>query len=92
MFKWLSGGEAAEVDTALADNFVLETTSGAGARRSAKRGEQGPDPEKLQQRFLQRVYRETRPLKLNIFRRASLANSFKFSCSSSVSRRTWSSS
>jgi tetratricopeptide (TPR) repeat protein len=78
MFKWLSGGEASQVGTALADNFVLDTASGPGARRSAKHGPQAPDLEKVQQRFLQRVDRETRPLKLNIFRRASLANSFKW--------------
>ena len=77
MFKWLSGREAAQVGTALADDFVLQTASGPGARQQQKRT-QGEEPQKFLQKFLQRVDRETRPLKLNILRRATLANSFKW--------------
>ena len=77
MFKWLSGREAAEVGTALADDFILQTASGPGARQRQKRT-QGQEPQQFLQKFLQRVDRETRPLKLNILRRATLANSFKW--------------
>jgi hypothetical protein len=34
--------------------------------------------QKLLERFLQRVDRETRPLQLNLFKRAKLANTFKW--------------
>ena len=78
MFKWLSGGEAAQVGASLADDFVLHTESGSGAHQRKNRGTQGQELQKFLQRFLQRVDHETRPLKLNIFKRASLANSFKW--------------
>jgi tetratricopeptide (TPR) repeat protein len=77
MFKWLSGREAAEVGTALADDFILQTAAGPGARQHPKRAH-GQEPQQFLQKFLQRVDRETRPLKLNILRRATLANSFKW--------------
>jgi tetratricopeptide (TPR) repeat protein len=78
MFNWLSGREAAQVGAALADDFVLQTESGRGARQREKPRTQGQELQKFLQNFLQRVDRETRPLKLNIFRRATLANSFKW--------------
>jgi tetratricopeptide (TPR) repeat protein len=77
MFKWLSGREAAQVGMALADDFVLQTASGPSARQRQKRT-QGAELQAYLQKFLQRVDRETRPLKLNIFRRATLANAFKW--------------
>jgi tetratricopeptide (TPR) repeat protein len=78
MFKWLSGGQAAQVGTALADDFILHSESGADARRREGHGSQRQDLQRFLQKFLQRVDRETSALKLNIFRRASLANSFKW--------------
>jgi Flp pilus assembly protein TadD len=77
MFKWLSGRDATEVGTALADDFILQTASEPGARQRQKRT-QGQELQQVLQKFLQRVDRETRPLKLNILRRATLANSFKW--------------
>ena len=77
MFKWLSGREAAEVGTALADDFILQTASGPGTRQRQKRT-QDQGLQQFLQKFLQRVDQETRPLKLNILRRATLANSFKW--------------
>jgi tetratricopeptide (TPR) repeat protein len=77
MFKWFSGREAAEVGTALADDFIVQTASAPGARQRQKRT-QGQEPQQFLQKFLQRVDQETRPLKLNILRRATLANSFKW--------------
>jgi tetratricopeptide (TPR) repeat protein len=78
MFKWLSGRDCTAVGTALADDFVLQTASGAIARHGGRRGTRGQELQKFLQKFLQRVDREARPLKLNIFRRATLANSFKW--------------
>ena len=78
MFKWLSGGQASQVGTALADDFILHSESRSDARRRDGHGSQRQDLERFLQKFLQRVDRETSALKLNVFRRASLANSFKW--------------
>ena len=78
MFKWLSGGEAAQVGVALADDFILHSESGSGARRREGRSSPNQDLQKFLQKFLQRVDRQTSALKLNVFRSASLANSFKW--------------
>jgi tetratricopeptide (TPR) repeat protein len=76
LLNWLNAREATEVGTALADDFVLHNTSGTpGARGPAPEGKQ---LQKFLQRFLQRVDQETRSLKLNVFKRAKLANSFKW--------------
>jgi tetratricopeptide (TPR) repeat protein len=67
LLNWLNAREATAVGTALADDFVLqEVKTGAN------------EVQKLLQRFLQRVDREARPLRLNMFKRAKLANSFKW--------------
>ena len=81
LLKLLDTREAAEVGVALADNFISRTAPSrpAGARR-------GPIPPPPQGRVLQRVLekfllhvdREARPLRLNILRKARLANSFKW--------------
>src|SRR5580658_7316852 len=78
MLKWLDAREATNVGTALADDFVLHTASESATRRGDKRAPQGQELQKFLQKFLQRVDREAQPLKLNIFRRAKLANSFKW--------------
>ncbi len=61
MFKWLGGGEAAEVGTALADDFVLQSRfrTGCAARRE-KRGTQLQGAAEFLQKFLLRVDHETR--------------------------------
>jgi tetratricopeptide (TPR) repeat protein len=70
---WLKGLNtrgAAEVGSSLADQFI--TAAAAPANR--KRGQQG-----LQlQTFLAQVDREALPTQLGVFRRAKLANSFKW--------------
>lgn len=79
LLKWLDAREAAEVGNALADDFVLQT--GRGSSSTARRnGPAGPtkDLQKFLQRFLQRVDADARPLRLNVFKRAKLANSFKW--------------
>jgi tetratricopeptide (TPR) repeat protein len=65
LLKWFNAREATEVGTALADDFVL-------ASRSS-----GPQGQELQ-KLLRRVDREAGPLKLNLIKRAALANSFKW--------------
>src|SRR5258708_9368783 len=77
LFKWLNAGEATEVGTALADDFVLHSDS-AGIRKVDKPHAPGHELQKFLQKFLQRVDRDARPLKLNLFKRAKLANSFKW--------------
>jgi tetratricopeptide (TPR) repeat protein len=77
LLKWLTSGEANVVGTALADDVVVQTGSG-GSGRLGRSATQERDLQKFLQKFLQRVDRETRPLRLNVFKRASLANSFKW--------------
>jgi len=76
MLNWLNSREATEAGVALADDFVLQTAgASSGARQKAPAGKQ---LEKFMQRFLQGVDRTARPLQLNVFKRAKLANSFKW--------------
>jgi tetratricopeptide (TPR) repeat protein len=72
LLKLLNAGKATQVGLALADAFVLER-----ARMPARARAELESPRVLQ-RFLQRVEREARPLRLNILKRATLANSFKW--------------
>jgi tetratricopeptide (TPR) repeat protein len=77
LLKWLNAREANEVGAALADDFVLQSASSGscGPRRQETRlGRQGQELQEL----LRRVDREARPLKLNLVKRAALANSFKW--------------
>ncbi|MBV8144473.1 MAG: sulfotransferase [Gammaproteobacteria bacterium] len=79
MLKWLNATEAAQVGTALADDVVLQTPLGSAVRdQGASSALREKDLQKFLQRFLQRVDRDARPLQLNFFRRAKLANSFKW--------------
>jgi tetratricopeptide (TPR) repeat protein len=80
LLNWLNAREATEVGTALADDVVLQTASAPAAKRhkDAKPGARENDLQKFLRTFLQRVDREARPLKLNLFKRAKLANSFKW--------------
>jgi len=77
LFKWLDAREATAAGEALADDFYLQSASKLPRARA---GQAGPEPElqKFLQRFLQRVDQAAQPLKLNVFKRAKLANSFKW--------------
>ncbi len=75
MLSWLRAREATDAGIALADDFVVQT---AGASSGAHPKAAGNQLHRLMERFLQRVDREARPLKLNVFKRAKLANSFKW--------------
>jgi tetratricopeptide (TPR) repeat protein len=81
LLKWLNASDATEVGTGLAD-FVLQSDSGsAGIRRKADKPQaqaQAQELQKFLQKFFQRVDHEVRPLKLNLLKRAKLANSFKW--------------
>jgi tetratricopeptide (TPR) repeat protein len=78
LFKWLDASEAAQTGTALADNFYLQASESPRALRRESSGPREPDLQKFLQRFLQQVDSEARPLQLNFFQRAKLANSFRW--------------
>ncbi len=73
-FKDLKTRKAAEVGISLADNIVASLAEQAGRKRKKAGG--GEDVQL--QRFLAQVDLEARPLQLGIFRRAKLANTFKW--------------
>jgi tetratricopeptide (TPR) repeat protein len=79
LLKWLDARRATEVGVELADGVELRAPAD-NARASQPNGA-SLQQQKLQgflQKFLQRVDREARPLQLNFFQRAKLANSFKW--------------
>src|SRR5215468_2649754 len=79
MLKWLKASEATQVGTALADDVVLQTPLGSAVRdKGIKPAAKERELQKFLQKFLQRIDRDTRPLQLNFFKRAKLANSFKW--------------
>jgi tetratricopeptide (TPR) repeat protein len=77
LLKWLRTSEANVIGTALADDVAVQTASGESGR-PGRPAPKEKDLQKFLQRFLQQVDRETRPLQLNVLKRASLANSFKW--------------
>ena len=80
LFKWLDAREATAAGVALADDFDLQSAATLPSARARETGQRAREPElqKFLQRFLQRVDQAARPLKLNVFKRAKLANSFKW--------------
>jgi tetratricopeptide (TPR) repeat protein len=80
LLKWLKAEEATQVGTALADALVFESSSVPVRWRAKAAQHEAPSQHlpTLLQKFLQRVDREARPLRLNVFKRATLANSFKW--------------
>ncbi|MGP8035014.1 MAG: tetratricopeptide repeat-containing sulfotransferase family protein [Steroidobacteraceae bacterium] len=76
----LNTDDAEAVGISLAEEVVLRTTSGAAGTRLQKGAAdaQRKRAQKFLQQFLRRVDREARSLKLNFFKRAKLANSFKW--------------
>jgi hypothetical protein len=75
---FLNARDATRVGVALADDFVMHDASASCKAPQHGRGTPAAQVQKLLQRFLQRVDRETRPLQLNLFKRAKLANTFKW--------------
>ncbi len=80
LLKWLDAREATAAGAALADEFYLQSASKLPRTRARDAGQRSQEPElqKFLQRFLQRVDQAVRPLQLNFFKRAKLANSFKW--------------
>jgi Flp pilus assembly protein TadD len=75
LLDWLDARDATRVGAILAEDFVMQKAAGS---RAAAHGVSSGQPQKLLQKFLQRVDREARGLELNLFKRAKLANSFKW--------------
>jgi tetratricopeptide (TPR) repeat protein len=80
LLKWLNAGEATELGTTLADDFVAQTSTQESSARhkKAKPEAEGRRFHSAVQNVMQRVDREARPLQLNVFKRAKLANTFKW--------------
>src|SRR5690349_17505497 len=76
LLDWLDSRDATRVGAALADDFVMQEAAGGLAAPRERRNAAGLP--QLLQKFLHRVDREARSLKLNLFKRAKLANSFKW--------------
>jgi Flp pilus assembly protein TadD len=76
LFSWLNAREAANVGVSLADDFVLQRETAASGAHQRENGA-GVRAAQLQ-RLLQRVDSDARPLQLGMFKRAKLANSFKW--------------
>ena len=70
---WFSSRIAAQVGNSLADHFIAAAAATKG-RRQPRPAEQAQAIQSL----LARVDSEARPLRLGIFRKAKLANSFKW--------------
>jgi hypothetical protein len=76
LFNWLNASEAVGIGSGLADQFVPRTPPEPAKRRKKKDRAVAPDMEL--QRFIGRIDSEVRPLRLNFYKRAKLANSFKW--------------
>jgi tetratricopeptide (TPR) repeat protein len=75
LLDWFNAREAAQIGTALAEYFLSEECASGKTFRKTKPVE-GSRPDL--RKFLQRVTRDVGPLKLNLFKRAKLLNSFKW--------------
>lgn len=74
LLDWFNARDATQVGATLADCYLPESAPPGAARPK-------PSPKNSRadlQKFLQRVAREASPLKLNLFKRAKLLNSFKW--------------
>lgn len=80
LLKWLDAGEATAAGAALADDFYLQSGSSLPRARAKQAGQGSGEPElqKFLQKFLHRVDQAALPLELNVFKKAKLANSFKW--------------
>jgi tetratricopeptide (TPR) repeat protein len=75
ILEWFNASEAAKIGVALADQFAPQQpkNSTTHGQRSAK-----SQPSDLLQKILERVDREVRSLRLNFYKKAKFANSFKW--------------
>ncbi|SRR5579859_2269596 len=72
MFDWFDSRQAAQIGTALADEFAPPTGPAIGRGAAL-----GNSPAKLEQ-LLQHAYSQVRALQLNVYKKAKFANSFKW--------------
>lgn len=75
LLNWFDAREAVAVGATLADHFLAESSSSAAGQ---KKGRAAKDWRANVAQFRQRVSRDAGPLKLNLFKRAKLLNSFKW--------------
>lgn len=73
LLDWFNARAATQSGTTLADYYLAEDV--LPGRRTARPSKKGRSDVRI---FLQRVAREAGPLKLNLFKRAKLLNSFKW--------------
>jgi tetratricopeptide (TPR) repeat protein len=74
MLQWFNAREATELGTALADRFAARAAGAdARGRKAAPKA-----PSKALQEFLRRAEGEVRPLRLNFYKKARFANTFKW--------------
>jgi tetratricopeptide (TPR) repeat protein len=80
LFKWLDARDATAIGNALADDLELRTESASSGKQHNDAGvdPSAKDLRRFLPRFFQRVDREALPLRLNVFQRAKLANTFKW--------------
>jgi tetratricopeptide (TPR) repeat protein len=74
MLDWLNAREAAEIGTALADQFAPQMAPGSARGDNAAQGKSAKALEVL----LRRADSEVRKLRLNFYKKAKFANSFKW--------------
>ncbi len=74
LLNWFNAREAAELGRSLADHLGPQTTPAPATHGKKAR----PSDQKEIAAFLRRVDHEARPLQLNLYKRAKLANSFKW--------------
>jgi tetratricopeptide (TPR) repeat protein len=75
LFQWFDAREAAAVGAALADHFLPQPSTSAAER---KKGSAPRDWRQDVPRLRQRIARDAGSLRLNLFKRAKLLNSFKW--------------
>jgi hypothetical protein len=75
LLNWLNASEAVGIGSALADQFMPRTTPEPAKRRKKARP---AEPDEELRKFFLRIDSEVRPLRLNFYKRAKLANSFKW--------------
>lgn len=75
VFNWFNSRVAAEMGGSLADQFLAAVAKANSSRNPKKKT---PDQAKAIEALMTQVDRDVRPLRLGIFRRAKLANTFKW--------------
>ena len=75
LLNFLNARQAVAISSSLADQFIPRATPDAAKR--AKKAKPGEAEEELR-KFVQRIDSDARPLRLNLYKRAKLANSFKW--------------